>query len=145
MTTPDDPLDLTPIHRIGFSPAALVAIALGGALGTLARYLLDTAHPTPTGHFPLTTLVINLTGSLGIGIMIPIAERLSSRVPLLRPFVIIGLLGGWTTYSTLAVDATLLMKGGHVPLSLGYLGATVIGGVALVVVGDRLGRRLATS
>jgi CrcB protein len=56
--------------------------------------------------------------------------------------LIIGILGGWTTYSSLAVDATLLARHGDIGLCVGYLGATVIGGLALVVLGHALGRRV---
>jgi CrcB protein len=61
---------------------------------------------------------------------------------LARPFLVVGLLGGWTTYSTLAVDAVLLGKGDHLALSAAYLAATLIGGVGLVALGAAMGRRL---
>ena len=57
--------------------------------------------------------------------------------------LIIGFLGGWTTYSTLAVDATLLAKHGDLGTALAYLAATVAGGLVLVVAGHGLGRRMA--
>ncbi|HWE66217.1 MAG TPA: CrcB family protein [Acidimicrobiales bacterium] len=137
-----DPLDGIALPRLGFSAAALVAIFIGGAIGTVARFLLDSSHATPSGHFPLTTLVINLSGSLAIGLLVPLVERMQQRIPWGRPFLIVGLLGGWTTYSTLAVDAVQLGRGSHVAIGLAYLAATVAGGVALVVVGDALGRRV---
>ena len=52
-----------------------------------------------------------------------------------RPFAITGVLGGWTTYSALATDAATLFKAGHVALAFGDLGATVVGGLALVAAG----------
>ena len=64
---------------------------------------------------------------------------------MLRPLLIIGFLGGWTTYSTLAVDATLLAKHGDLGTCVAYLVATVVGGLALVVAGHALGRRMAGS
>ena len=88
------------------------------------------------------TLVVNLSGSFAIGFVVPLTDRIAERAPSLRPFVIIGILGGWTTYSTLAVDATLLGKNGDVLTCLAYLVATVGGGLALVVAGHDLGRRL---
>ena len=63
----------------------------------------------------------------------------------LRPFLVIGFLGGWTTYSTLAVDAVLLGKAGDLVTGLVYLAVTVLGGVALVVVGHGLGRQVTRS
>jgi CrcB protein len=119
----------------------LAAVFLGGALGTVSRFLLDTAHPDPGGHFPTTTLIVNLSGSLAIGLLAPLMARLTSRLALLRPFLVVGVLGGWTTYSTLAVDGDLLFKGSHIGIGVGYLAATVFGGIALVLLGETLSRR----
>ena len=143
MTPSDDLLEEPALPRVSPSPGTMAAIFVGGALGTLARYLLDTAHPAPAGHFPLTTLLINLSGSLAIGFAVPLAERFVGPAPWIRPLAIVGLLGGWTTYSTLAVDSVLLAKGGHGLLCAGYLAATVIGGIAAVMVGNRVGRKVA--
>lgn len=126
---------LGPFHPVTRAPGTLWAVALGGALGTLARFVLDRAVPTPMGHFPTGTLIINLSGSLLIGLLLPIALAQAARHPLVRPFVVTGILGGWTTYSALATDAATLFKSGHSVLALGDLGATVIGGFALVTAG----------
>ena len=131
-----------PIARSPFTPLTVTAIFIGGALGTLARFLLDTAHPVAVGHFPLTTLLINLSGSLAIGLLIPLIEPVNQRTPWARPLLVIGVLGGWTTYSTLAVDSVQLAHHGHVGLMVGYLAATVIGGIAAVVLTQSLVRRL---
>ena len=132
MTQPDG---RAPFHPSTRSPGTLLAVALGGALGTLARYALDRAMPTAPAHFPTATLVINLSGSLLIGLLLPIALAQASQRPLLRPFAVTGILGGWTTYSALATDAATLAKSGHTLLALGDLGATVVGGLALVSAG----------
>jgi fluoride exporter len=71
----------------------------------------------------------------------PLTEHLSRQRALL-PLLVIGFLGGWTTYSTLAVDATPLARHGDVAACLAHLAATVAGGLALVVAGHALGRRL---
>jgi CrcB protein len=141
MTHPD-PLQTSAVPRLGLSAGVLAAIALGGALGTVARYLLETTFTTTSGHFPATTLVINLSGCLAIGFVIPLTEWLGPRVPLARPFVVVGLLGGWTTYSTLAVDAVLLGRGHHVALGIAYLAVTLFGGIALVALGHAVGRKV---
>jgi CrcB protein len=126
-----------------FVPSAttLAAIFVGGALGTVARYLLEVHHPAG-GGFPWVTLLVNLSGSFAIGLLIPLTEHVSHRIPVLRPLLVIGFLGGWTTYSTLAVEATLLAKHGDIGSCLAYLTATVAGGLALVVAGHALGRKL---
>ena len=137
-----DALDQTLVPRLGFTAATLLAIFVGGAVGTVSRYLLDAHHPVPQGHFPWVTLLINLSGSFAIGLLVPLTEHVAPRAPLARPFLVVGFLGGWTTYSTLAVEATLLAKDGDIANFFSYLAATVIGGLALVVVGHALGRRL---
>jgi CrcB protein len=143
MTDHQDPLRKVATPRLALSATAIVAILIGGGLGTVARFLLDTTFAQRPGQFPTVTLVINLSGSLAIGFLVPLLERVESRAPLLRPFVIVGLLGGWTTYSTLAVNGVTLLQDGRAGMSLLYLAATLAGGTALVVVGHAAGRRMA--
>jgi CrcB protein len=138
----NDLLDRSVLPLFGLSASTLAVIFLGGAMGTVARYLLEAHHPVPVGSFPWPTLLANLSGSLAIGLLVPLTKHVAPRAPLLRPFVMVGLLGGWTTYSTLAVDATLLAKGGDVVTCLAYLVATVAGGLALVVLGHAIGRKV---
>jgi CrcB protein len=137
-----DLLDEAVLPLFGLSTSTLLAIFVGGALGTLARYLLEAHHPAGPGAFPWVTLAVNLSGSLAIGVLIPLTEHVSHRAPLVRPLLVVGFLGGWTTYSTLAVDAALLARHGDVATSVGYLAATVFGGLALVVAGHDLGKRM---
>jgi fluoride exporter len=141
MTDSGDALDRVAVPRLRLSPAVLVAIALGGALGTVARFLLSATFSDSARHFPTTTLLINLSGSLAIGLLVPLVDNFSTRAPLVRPFLIVGILGGWTTYSTLAVDAVVLAKDGHAAAGVLSVTATVVGGLALVLVGHALGRR----
>ena len=137
-----DDLDQLFVPRLGLSVSTVVAIFVGGAVGTVARYELDARHPIAPGHFPWVTLLINLSGSFAIGLLVPLTEFVTPRAPLARALLIVGFLGGWTTYSTLAVEATLLAKDGAIADFVSYLGATVVGGLALVIVGTALGRRL---
>ena len=137
-----DELDQLFVPRLGLSVGTMVAIFVGGAVGTVARYELDARHPIPPGHFPWVTLLINLSGSFAIGLLVPLTEYFSPRAPLARPVLIVGFLGGWTTYSTLAVEATLLAKDGAIADFVTYLVATVVGGLALVIVGTALGRKM---
>lgn len=137
-----DLLDEPVLPLLGLSAATLAAVFFGGALGTVARYLLEAHHQSGSGAFPWVTLLVNLTGSFAIGLLVPLTEHIAPRAPLLRPLTLIGFLGGWTTYSTLAVEATLLAKLGDVVTCLAYLVVTVAGGLALVVVGHAAGRRL---
>jgi CrcB protein len=142
----DDPdqhlFDEEVLPPITLTFATLAGVFVGGALGTVARYLLEAHHPIAPGSFPWVTLVVNLSGSLAIGLLVPLTDHVGPRVPALRPFLLVGVLGGWTTYSTLAVEATLLTKDGNAGTAIAYLAATVVGGLALVVAGHGLGRRL---
>ncbi len=140
-----DLLDEPTLPLLGLSASTLMAIFVGGALGTVARYLLEAFHPLAPGAFPWATLLVNLTGSFAIGLVMPLTEDVSHRLRALRPLLVIGFLGGWTTYSTLAVDATLLVRHGDVVSCVAYLAATVAGGLTLVVAGHALGRRLVAS
>jgi CrcB protein len=140
MTDPGDALDRVAVPRLGLSPATIAAIAIGGALGTVARYLLDATFNEAAGHFPTVTLLINLSGSLAIGFLIPLVDNFAERIPLGRPLLIVGILGGWTTYSTLAVDAVTLAKDGHAATAALSLATTVIGGLFLVALGNAGGR-----
>jgi fluoride exporter len=137
-----DAFDQPLVPRLGLSATTVLAIFVGGAVGTVARYLLDAHNPVPQGNFPWLTLVINLSGSLAIGLLVPLTEYVAPRAPWARPLLVVGFLGGWTTYSTLAVEATLLAKNGDIVTFLAYVGTTVVGGLALVVVGAALGRRM---
>jgi CrcB protein len=137
-----DLIDEPVVPLLGLSFATLAAVFVGGALGTLARYLLAVHHPSGPGAFPWVTLLVNLSGSLAIGFLVPLTEHVTRGVSTLRPLLLIGFLGGWTTYSTLAVDATLLARHGNLGTCVAYLAATVGGGLALVVAGHAAGRRL---
>lgn len=135
-------LDEPGIPLLGLSAATLLAIFVSGAVGTVARYLLEVHHPAAQGGIPWVTLAINLSGSLAIGFLVPLTDHVAHRAPMVRPLLVVGFLGGWTTYSTLAVEAALLAKDGDIGSFLAYLAATVIGGLALVVLGHAFGRRL---
>jgi CrcB protein len=139
---PSDPLSAPFVPRLGLSAGTLMAIFVGGAIGTISRYELDAHHSIAAGQFPWVTLVINLSGSFAIGLLVPLTEYVTPRAPLARPLLIVGFLGGWTTYSTLAVEATLLAKDGDIAGFFIYLAATVVGGLALVIAGTALGRRM---
>jgi fluoride exporter len=145
MTSSEDPQREPAPPPLGLPLTVILVIALGGALGTVARFLLDTAFVEGPGHFPTVTLIVNLSGSLAIGLLIPFVETRTLRQPLLRPFLVVGILGGWTTYSALAVGSITLLQGGHVASSLLYLALTLVGGTALVVMGDAVGRRWTTT
>lgn len=107
-------------------------IALGGVLGAACRYGVGAALPTTTGAWPWSTLIVNATGCLLIGVLMVLVE-VSLVHRLARPFLGVGVLAGFTTFSTYAVDAQTLLVQGRPALALGYLVATPV--VALLAVG----------
>jgi CrcB protein len=116
--------------------------ALGGALGALARWAVAQALPHSPGAWPWSTLLINLTGCLLLGALFAV---LAARVPepsWVRPFVGVGVLGGYTTYSTFAVEIVDLTRGGAALTAVAYLLLSVVGGVLAVALGAVTARRV---
>ncbi|MFI9639808.1 fluoride efflux transporter FluC [Micromonospora sp. NPDC051925] len=123
-------------------PAAVLGvIAAGGVLGAFARAGVQTALPyAPTG-FPWSTFAVNVTGCLLIGALMAVLGR--RRVgPLVRPFLGVGVLGGFTTFSAYVVDVHRALAAGAAATALGYLAATLVGGLLAVAAGDALATRL---
>ncbi|MEU1886780.1 CrcB family protein [Micromonospora rifamycinica] len=135
-------------------PAAVLgAIAAGGVLGALARAGVQTALPhAPTG-FPWSTFAVNVTGCLLIGALMGVLGRRPARVPgrrparvpgrrragpLVRPFLAVGVLGGFTTFSAYVVDVHRALAAGAIGTALGYLAGTLVGGLLAVAAGDAL-------
>jgi fluoride exporter len=145
----DDPGNPSPLHHPvphvhrGRRHRVVAAIALGGFIGALARYELELAWRTPAGHLPWTTFTINTSGAFLLGLLLTLLSVRPSHTRYLRPFLCVGVLGAWTTMSTFAVDADLLVKGGHLALAYGYVTGTVIAGVTVTWAGVRAGRVLA--
>ncbi|MFF7181563.1 CrcB family protein [Streptomyces sp. NPDC008121] len=112
---------------------AVGAVAAGGALGAAARYAAVLAWPTPPGAFPWTVLAVNASGCAALGVlMVLLTETGPPLHPLLRPFLGTGVLGGFTTFSTYALDTQRLLSAGDAARGILYLGATAI--VALTAV-----------
>ncbi|MFF0267560.1 fluoride efflux transporter CrcB [Kribbella sp. NPDC004536] len=113
-------------------PVIVGVIAVGGAIGATARYLVGLGWPTPPGGFPYGTLTINIVGCGLIGILMVLVTDVLTQQRLLRPFVGTGVLGGFTTFSTYAVDIEQLISGRHAGTALLYLVATVVGALLAV-------------
>jgi CrcB protein len=114
--------------------------ALGGALGALARWAVTTALPHTPGAWPWATLVVNLTGCLAIGALLAVLLARFPSSPWLRPFLAVGVLGGYTTYSTFAVDVVQLARSDRGLLAVAYVLASVLGGLLAVILGLLAGR-----
>jgi CrcB protein len=110
----------------------VAAVAVGGVLGACARYGMGLAWPTPVGAFPWTTFVINLVGCFVIGVFLVVITEAWAAHRLVRPFFGTGVLGGFTTFSTYAVDIQRLVDSSHAVTGLAYLTATLVAAMASV-------------
>ena len=112
--------------------AVVGVVALGGAAGASARYGAGLLWPTATGGFPWTTLVVNVVGCAVIGVFMVIISEVWAAHRLVRPFFGTGVLGGFTTFSTYAVDIEQLVSKGRAGTGLVYLGVTLLAALAAV-------------
>ncbi|GID29732.1 fluoride efflux transporter FluC [Paractinoplanes brasiliensis] len=113
----------------------LASISAGGVCGAWSRYGLGLLWPHPAGGFPWATFVINVSGCLLIGVLMVIVSEVLPGRRLLRPFVGVGVLGGYTTFSTYVVDAHKAVAAGVPQLGLLYLAVTVVGALLAVWAG----------
>lgn len=120
----------------------LLLIALG-ATGTLARYGLDGWIQYRVGaRFPAGTLAINLIGCLLLGVIGEFSLNHISVPPDWRIGLTIGLMGGFTTFSTFGWDTVRMLNDGEWLKAIVYVGASVLGGIICMIAGMRLGNAL---
>ncbi|WP_061299772.1 fluoride efflux transporter FluC [Herbidospora cretacea] len=143
MREPVDPdVDLhVPAQRSELSWPTIGAISAGGVAGSLVRYGLGVLFPSAPG-FPWTTLAINVTGCLLIGVLMVAITEIWSAPPWVRPLLGVGVLGGYTTFSTYIADVGLLFDGGAPREALIYLLVTPLLALAAVWAGAAATRRL---
>ncbi|MCY3922352.1 MAG: fluoride efflux transporter CrcB [Chloroflexota bacterium] len=119
--------------------AAIASIALGGAAGSVLRYLLNRWVGQPDG-LPLGILVVNLSGTLVLGLVATLfLERLGVSDNM-RLAITVGLLGGFTTFSTVWLDTLHLLNGGRWVWALTNLLVSAVGGLAAAWLGQQLAR-----
>lgn len=108
----------------------LGVVAVGGALGATARYAAGLAWPVAPGAFPWSTFMVNLVGCALIGTLLVLITELWTVHRLVRPFAGTGVLGGFTTFSTYAVEIELLVTRDAAVTGLLYLVATPVAALA---------------
>lgn len=119
----------------------VTVVGVGGALGALARYGLDAAFPVRGENFPWTTLGINVGGCLALGIVLYVVFERRPPSRLLRPFLAVGVLGGFTTFSTFAVE--VVQRAQHRPsIAAMYLVSSLVAGPVAVLAGGAAIRRV---
>jgi CrcB protein len=114
-------------------------VMAGGALGAGARHLIGGWLLRQLGDgMPWGTLAVNLLGSFAAGFLLVWLEGRGPSVLYLRAFLIVGVLGGLTTYSALMLECLMMARGAKTGVLAGYLGLTLVGGFFLVWAGARL-------
>ena len=115
----------------------LCVIGTGGAIGSVLRYLVSGWVQDRSGSiaFPYGTTAVNLSGCFVMGFLAWLVEARSLFSPETRAFLLIGLLGGFTTFSTFGNETLNLVRNGRVELAMLYVGAHVIAGVGMVWLG----------
>ncbi len=116
------------------SGQAIIWVAFGGALGAVARYATGLLLKTTSG-FPWATLSVNIFGSLLMGVVIGWLSRQSTPNETLRLFLAVGILGGFTTFSTFSMDLFQLIEKRDMAAMALYLGGSLFGGVAAFILG----------
>nr|WP_216645816.1 CrcB family protein [Isoptericola halotolerans] len=123
-------------------------VALGGAAGSAARYVVALVLPTQAGGWPWATFTVNLVGAFALGWLLEALARHgpeTDRRRRLRLFAGTGVLGGFTTYSALALDVETLLADGQWPTAAAYAGATLLLGLVAALLGVLLGLRASGS
>lgn len=119
----------------------LVAVGAGGALGSLGRFGVARALPDEPGAFPWATFLVNISGCVAMGVLFVWVLTMDRPHPWLRPFLGVGVLGGWTTFSTYALESRALVATGHGVTATLYAVGSLLLGLAAIGVGVTLGQR----
>lgn len=125
-----------------------IAVGVGGALGSMARYGVNrfALQWWEPGFFPIATTIVNVTGSVAYGMALGAISTGTLAVrPEWRDFVLVGLLGGFTTFSTFSFEAWALIRSGHTAAALASVATQMVGGVAGLALGFAATRQLAAT
>lgn len=121
----------------------IMLVAIGGASGSVARYLTGIAMTRWLGTaFPWGTITVNIVGSFAIGLLAELVARKLSAPMEVRLLLVVGFLGGFTTFSSFSLDTLSLFEKGEGLAALAYVGASVILSLAAALGGLALGRSL---
>ncbi|MDT0570081.1 fluoride efflux transporter CrcB [Streptomyces sp. DSM 3412] len=139
LQSPDAPVADPPRPAPWHGQAPVVGVvAVGGGIGAAARYGAALLWPTGTTGFPWTTFWVNVVGCFVIGLLMVVVTEVWTVHRLVRPFLGTGVLGGFTTFSTYAVDIQRLIEEGHPTTALAYLAATLLAALLAVLTAVRL-------
>ncbi|GAA1480761.1 CrcB family protein [Gordonia sinesedis] len=125
----------TPLHR---RPAAIAWVFLGGLVGTGVRYALEEVLPPQSGHWPVATFTVNLVGAFVLGLLLEGLARTGDDDGWRRRLRLLagtGFCGSFTTYSSFALETSLLARDGATSMAMGYALGTVVAGLVCVWLG----------
>ncbi|MFH5772811.1 fluoride efflux transporter CrcB [Paracoccus sp. NGMCC 1.201697] len=117
---------------------AFLQVALGGALGSMARYGVNILAGRITAGFPLGTLTVNIVGCFVMGLLASVIAQRGGQH--LAPLLLTGVLGGFTTFSAFALDTLVLWERGATVTAAGYVLASVVISLLAVTAGLAVGR-----
>lgn len=118
---------------------SVLSVAAGGAIGASLRYLLGIGIVRLVGHgFPVAIITVNVLGSFLMGVFVVAAAH--RGLTYLSPFVMTGLLGGFTTFSAFSLEAVTLFERGQLGQAALYVGISVIASIGALVLGISLSR-----
>ena len=122
-----------------------LAVALGGAFGSVGRYFIAGQALRLMGpNFPWGTLTVNVVGSLMMGILVETLALRLSVTPEVRAFLVVGFLGGFTTFSAFSLDVSVLIERNQTVAAMSYVVTSVVLSVGALFAGLALVRRLLT-
>jgi CrcB protein len=119
-------------------------VFIGAGIGGVARFILGSLVYAYTGrYFPYGTLAINITGSFFIGVLfVIISQRFTNLAPYLTAFLLVGILGGYTTFSSLTLETLQLIWDGKIVAAFLNIGLSIFLGLLAVFFGVKLGQKL---
>jgi fluoride exporter len=128
-----------PHRRSGPGAADVASIAVGGGLGSVARYALSAAFPAGHG-FPWAIFAVNVSGSFVLGVLMVYLLEIWPPRRFLRPFLAVGLIGGYTTFSTYAGGVMTLLTAGAPALAAAYAVSSILAALVAVWCGVHAAR-----
>jgi CrcB protein len=116
-------------------------VFIGGGIGAVFRYWLSGVIPGYTGsQFPYGILIINILGCFLIGLLMAVAEERFAVSPMVRIFLTVGILGGFTTFSTFSYETIALLRDGELLKAALYVGSSVVFGLGATHIGSSIGK-----
>ena len=113
-----------------------LAVAFGGAIGSVLRYLIGLIPVKEQFLFPIKTFAINVIGCFVIGLVTALALKSNNLNPKLVLFMKVGICGGFTTFSTFALESSNLLKNGHIGIAALYMFLNIAVGISFVLLAE---------